>query len=73
MIPKSFEAVDELGSNDLLKLFAIWVITQLVWRLLAVRYTLAGVFYNVKNGSSFITSKSLSENLSNQNKHLWRY
>ena len=30
---------------------------------------LAEVFYNVKNGSSFITSKSLSENLSNQNKH----
>jgi hypothetical protein len=29
----------------------------------------AGVFYNVKNGSSFITSKSLSEILSNQNKH----
>ena len=32
--------------------------------------TLAGVFYNVKNGSSFITSKSWSENLSNHNKHL---
>ena len=29
----------------------------------------AGVFYNVKNGSSSITSKILSENLSNQNKH----
>ena len=28
----------------------------------------AGVFYNVKNGSSFIMSKSSSENLSNQNK-----
>ena len=28
----------------------------------------AGVFYNVKNGSSSITSKSSSENLSNQNK-----
>jgi hypothetical protein len=28
---------------------------------------LAGVFYNVKNGSSFIKSKSLSENLSKQN------
>ena len=25
----------------------------------------AGVFYNVKNGSSFITSKSSSKNLSN--------
>ena len=31
---------------------------------------LAGVFYNVKNGSSFITSKSSSENLSNQKKTL---
>ena len=30
---------------------------------------IGGVFYNVKNGSSFITSKSLSENLSNHNKH----
>ena len=30
---------------------------------------LAGVFYNVKNGWSFITSKSLSKNLSNENKH----
>ena len=30
----------------------------------------AGVFYNVKNGSSFITSKSSSENLSNHNKYL---
>ena len=36
-------------------------------------YILAGVFYNVKNGSSFITSKSSSENLSNQNKHFWWY
>ena len=26
-------------------------------------------FYNVKNESSIITSKSLSENLSNENKH----
>ena len=34
---------------------------------------LAGVFYNVKNGSSFIMSKSLSKNLSNLNKHLWWY
>ena len=33
----------------------------------------AGVFYNVKTGSSFITSKSSSENLSNQNKHFWWY
>ena len=32
--------------------------------------TLAGVFYNVKSGSSFITSKNSSENLSNHNKHL---
>ena len=31
---------------------------------------IAGVFYNVKNGSSFITSKSSSENLSNHNKRL---
>ena len=30
---------------------------------------LAEVFYNVKNGSSFITSKSWSKNLSNENKH----
>jgi hypothetical protein len=35
--------------------------------------SIAGVFYNVKNESSFITSKSLSENLSNQNKHFWLY
>ena len=26
-------------------------------------------FYNVKNGSSIITSKSSSKNLSNENKH----
>ena len=26
-------------------------------------------FYNVKNGSSFVTSKSSSKNLSNENKH----
>ena len=32
--------------------------------------TIAGVFYNVKNWLSFITSKSSSENLSNHNKHL---
>ena len=31
--------------------------------------TIAGVFYNDKNGSSFITSKSSSKNLSNENKH----
>jgi hypothetical protein len=31
---------------------------------------IAGVFYNVKNWSSFITSKNSSENLSNHNKHL---
>ena len=37
-----------------------------------VLFSLAGVFYNVKNGSSFITSKSSSESLSNQNKHFWR-
>ena len=30
--------------------------------------TYAAVFYNVKNGSSFITSKSSSKNLSNENK-----
>ena len=35
--------------------------------------SLAGVFYNVKNVSSFITSKNLSENLSNQNKHFWHF
>ena len=29
---------------------------------------LSGVFYNVKNESSFITSKRLSKNLSNENK-----
>ena len=29
-------------------------------------------FYNVKNGSSFITSKSWSKNLSNENKH-WHF
>ena len=29
----------------------------------------AGVFYNVKNGSSFIVSKSSSKFLSNENKH----
>ena len=34
------------------------------------RETEAGVFYNVRNGSSFIKSKRSSENLSNQNKHL---
>ena len=30
------------------------------------RMPLAGVFYYVKNGSSFITSKSSSKNLRNQ-------
>ena len=30
---------------------------------------IAGVFYNVKNGSSFITPKDSSKNLSNENKH----
>ena len=30
----------------------------------------AGVFYKVKNRSSIVTSKNLSENLSNHNKHL---
>ena len=30
-------------------------------------------FYNVNYGPSIITSKSLSKNLSNQNKHLWWY
>ena len=30
----------------------------------------AGVFYNVKNGSPFIASKSSSENLSSHNKYL---
>ena len=29
---------------------------------------IAGVFYNIKNGSSFIMSKSSSKNLSNENK-----
>ena len=31
--------------------------------------TIAESFYNVKNGSSIITSKSSSKNLSNENKH----
>ena len=31
--------------------------------------SIAEVFYNVKNGSSFTTSKSSSKNLSNENKH----
>ena len=31
---------------------------------------IAGVFYNVKNRLSFIASKSLSKNLSNENKQL---
>ena len=39
----------------------------LVW-FLTVK---ARVFYNVKNGSSFIRSKSSSENLSNDNKYLY--
>ena len=38
--------------------------------LLMNKGTKAGVFYNVKNGWSFIASKSSSENLSNHNKHL---
>ena len=36
-----------------------------------IEINIAGVFYNIKNGSSFITSKSLSENLSNHNKPLY--
>ena len=46
--------------------------TATEWARLAILsswYTLAGVFYNVKNGSSFIMSKSLSKNLSDENKH----
>ena len=31
--------------------------------------TIAESFYNVKNGSSFSTSKSISKNLSNENKN----
>ena len=31
-----------------------------------IRSTLSGVFYNVKNGSSFITSNNLPDNLSTQ-------
>ena len=31
--------------------------------------SIAGVFYNVINRSSVITSKSLSKNLSNEDKH----
>ena len=33
---------------------------------------IVGVFYNVKNGLSFITSKSSSKNLSNENKNWWK-
>ena len=36
-------------------------------------FTLAGVFYNVKNGSLFIIPKSSLEKLSNQNKPFWWY
>ena len=32
--------------------------------------SIAEVFYKVKNGSSFIKSKSSSKNLSNENKHI---
>ena len=39
--------------------------------LLCTNDPLDGFFYNVKNELSFITSKSSSENLNNQNKHLW--
>ena len=35
--------------------------------------SIAEVFYNVKNGSSFTTSKSSSKNLSNENKHTLRF
>ena len=35
--------------------------------------TIAESFYYVNYGSSMIMSKSLSKNLSNQNKHLWWY
>ena len=34
-----------------------------------IEKAIAGVFYNVKNGVSFITSKSSSKNLNNENKH----
>ena len=37
------------------------------WLLL--RFNLAKSFYNVKNRSSIITSKSLSKDLSNENKY----
>ena len=33
---------------------------------------IAGIFYNVKNGLSFITLKSSSKNLSNENKNWWK-
>ena len=41
-----------------------------MWKTILIFVKIVGVFYNVKKGSSFITSKSLSENLSNHNKYL---
>ena len=36
---------------------------------ISISRLLAELFNSIKNGSSFITSKSLSKNLSNENKH----
>ena len=44
-------------------------ISSICQKLIKCCTILAGVFYNVKNRLSFIASKSLSKNLSNENKH----
>ena len=55
--------------------FKIFLVVNLLLGLSSIKLmdffvTKPGVFYNVKNGSSFITSKSSSDNLSNHKKHL---
>ena len=43
---------------------------QPIWML---HLNCAQGFYNVKNESTFMTSKSLSKNISNENKHTWHF
>ena len=70
---KSYESTVLMGAaveSGVYGLTALLMVIGIACKVGLYLILLAGVFYNVKNGSSLITSKSSSENLSNHNKHL---
>ena len=69
---KSYESTVLMGAaveSGVYGLTALLMVIGIACKVGLYLILLAGVFYNVKNGLSFIMSKSSSKNLSNENKH----